>query len=409
MKKITILAGFILIMLRVQAQSAQDYTLSAGSNLTLPIGGSVSLNILKFTKAGDPAPANDIGIGATNPVWLLNGQTGGTNSGEGELHTDLTFLKSTYTAPMQVPVRNPVAVSVTFHPNDGSNSVVTLVCNITVVDAAYKVTLNGELTGPHGLHFLLSGVSYTNLKSFADGTASLMPVDGTKNMRIKVSFAGVPGKMVLVNPMQYDIPFVISVGNFRATGTAPAKISIESLSPVSGGSFLAENYMTPVGIRPFPGYITQIFNSYFYKNAVSTALENGDKASADRSFVERLKSHQNDPAYLHSAQGKADLQAMQKLMQQQGVGTMYTSGEKRPVNATDYSTAFVKGIQGTQQDPSAYAAPPGMNTPSVMGGFLHFEGTFNHNSAAALTVSEETTPAAGLKGSIKITIEKTHP
>ncbi len=409
MKRITILAGLILIMLGAQAQSAQDYSLSAGSNLTLPIGGSATLNILKFSAAGDPAPANDLGLGATNPVWMLNGQTGGTNSGEGELHTDLTFLKSTYTAPMQVPARNPVAVSVTFHPSDGSNSVVTLVCNITIVDAAYKVTLNGELTGPKGLHFLLSGVSYTNLKSFADGTASLMPVDGTKNMQIKVSFAGVPGKMVLVNPMQYDIPFVISVGNLKATGTAPAKISIEALSPVSGGVYQAEYYMTPGGIKPFPGYITHIFTSYFYKNTVSTDLDNADKASADRSFVERLKSHQNDPAYLHSAQGKADLQAMQKLMQQQGVGTMYASGGNRPANASDYSAAFVKGIQGTQQDPSAYATPPGMNTPSVMGGLLHFEGTFNQHSGSALSVSEETTPAAGLKGTIKITIEKTHP
>ncbi|HVZ55513.1 MAG TPA: hypothetical protein VG870_02545 [Chitinophagaceae bacterium] len=411
MKRLILAAGCLLLLPGLRAQTANDYFLAPGASVRVPVNGTVRLVIGQLNASGDPLPAGQANIGITSTTaWSLNGHPGDASSSEGRLTPDLTFLRATYQAPAALPARNPVAVSVTFHPGDTARGTVTLVCHITVVDAAYQVRLEGEITGPEGLHYKITGDCLANLQGFADGTYGLMPADGTRHMQLTVATAGVPGKMELVSPLTYPISFALNIGNLTR-GDAPAKMSIENFSPLDNLMRpVAENYQTPGGIISLPTNLNAVFSGVFYQVVTRATVENGQKAREDMSFVQRLKAHENDPAYLRSAQGKSDLQQMQKLMQEHGRGTQFTQGmTSSSAGSSDYGKAFVQGMQGTQTDPSAYGPAPNANTATVMGGLFHFEGTFHKSGATALDISQDASPAGGLEGHLKITVIRLHP
>ncbi|MDE3213392.1 MAG: hypothetical protein KGM98_09165 [Bacteroidota bacterium] len=410
MKKILCLFCIGLITCQSYGQSSQsvpEYVLVPAS-ATLQPGESVKLQVKKLDSATNlPLGPNDLNIGSeTTPYWYLNGSVSAPPT-DGKLAPDLSFLNAKYIAPGTAPRKNPVAVSVQFHPPDNPKSLLTLVCNIRIVTASYKVTLHGEITGPKGIHFLVNGVSYRNLHSYADGTYALLSYDGSKNMHLTVSAAGVPGKMWLVSPLEYDIPVVINIGNIKK-GPAPAKVSIESFSPTQMGGYTAEDYWTPGGIMNFPGYISHTFTPVFYQIAVNSAKETKNQAVADMGFLQRLKAHEGDAAYLRSAQGRADLQKMQQYMEAHGRGDLFSHMQHPSSKPSAYSEAFVKGMQGTQTHPGSYGPPPGMNTPNVMNGLLHLPGTFNPKSGNSMTIFEEASPGGGLQGTLIVKVQKLH-
>jgi hypothetical protein len=395
------------LLTSLKAQTVNNYFMAPSSSLTLNVNQTATLKIGYIDANGDIAPQEklDVGIEQT-PHWMLNGRDVSSASNDGHLSPDLTFLTATYQAPPTVPAKNPVAVAVSFHPGDTAKGLVTLICNIKIVSAKYKVVLDGEITGPKGLHFNLHGESYRNLEAFADGTSALVSYDGSKNMHVTVSAAGVPGKMWLVSPKEYNIPVVINVGNTSKSTKVPAKISIETFSPSKMGRNQAENYWTPAGIKSFPGNISHIFEGTFYQMAISTANENGVKANHDLAFAQRLKAHEGDASYFKTAQGKADLLEMQKYMQEHGHGNIYSGTLKPPSNSNAYSKAFVEGMRKTQTDPSSYGTPPDVNNPTVMGGILHFQSTFDTKSKTPTNIFEEASPGGGLHGRINIYVKK---
>lgn len=280
--------------------------------------------------------------------------------------------------------------------------------DITVADAEYKVKMQAEITGPGGIHYKLEGETTASLISFADSTFGLRPTDGTKNMQIKVDAAGVDGKMTLQTPKNYNIPFVINVGNVGKLLNKPAKakISIEAFSPTANnGVTLPEVYQTQAYPLTLTGNINQMFSACFMKNTVATVQENGTKARQDMEFIQRVRANENNPAYFQSAQGKADMQALQKLSQENGfdLSKMYSGPGKAPAGTSAASQAFVHGIQATQ---SNAAGAPNAYTPTVLGGMFHADGTFNPQSATAMEINENSSDTGELHGAIKITVEK---
>ncbi len=402
-KKIILLFFIVSSGAWSKAQTANDYVLIPGNTIILRVNTKMNFAIKWIDNPGSLHEGTaDI---TQTPEWMLNGNSENENSNDGNLKNDLNSEKAVYTAPAKVPAKNPVAVSVRFHPSESDKSIVTLICNVTIVDAQYKVTFEGEITGPEGMHYKLSGESYTNLKPFADGTFGLMPADNSRAMLMTVSDAGIPGKMWLVSPKNYYVPFVMNVGNISNATSVPAKISIESLSPTEMYSSkpLPENFkFAGAGIQKLYNSMTSMFSGIFYPVAVKAGFENGQQSADDMAFIQRLKQHENDPNYLKTAQGKSDLSQMQKMMQNQGRGNLYRSNmATEPGNITSYNKAFVQGMQATQTDPAAYSNG-NTNTPEVLGGMFHFDGTFNSKNSTAMEITKQA-DIKDLHGTIKIT------
>ncbi len=94
--------------------------------------------------------------------WTIDGKSRDQQDPSRRFPEDYGWFKATtveYTAPDKIPPRNPVAIAVSFHPSANSKSLVTLICNVTVV-SGYKVTAEMELTGPVGIHIVLRGEHY---------------------------------------------------------------------------------------------------------------------------------------------------------------------------------------------------------------------------------------------------------
>ena len=265
------------LMTSLNAQTVNNYFMAPSSSLTLNVNQTATLKIGYINANGDIAPQKklDIGIEQT-PHWMLNGRNASSASNDGHLSPDLTFLTATYKAPAAVPAKNPVAVAVSFHPGDTAKGLVTLICNINIVDAPYEIQMESDVTGPDGIHFHIKGKSYAMLHAFADGTYSLQPSDGTKNMQVQVLEAVAP-KMSLVSPKNYNIHYVCNLGNLKKSSSVPAKFTIESFSPRDNMERpIEENYMTPVGVRPFPVMLNGILrNCVPLSTIINTAKENG--------------------------------------------------------------------------------------------------------------------------------------
>jgi hypothetical protein len=281
--------------------------------------------------------------------------------------------------------------------------------DIVVADDIFRIRMEAELTGPEKMHYKLIGECMAVPVAYADSTYGLRPQDGSKNMNITVITAGVPGKLTLVKPKTYHIPFVLNTGNLGKTlsKTAPATISIESFSPTEQGLAQSEYYQTPGGILNLPDNINSNFNAPFMKTAVAAGKENGAKARQDLPWIKRLRDNKNNPAYFNSPQGKADLQQMQKFSQEHGMNfpQIYANSQAPPKGASDASMAFAKGILNTQSDTSASHTAPNAYKPTVMGGLFHADGSFNPKNKTCMQIDKEE-DISTIHGKVKITVEK---
>jgi len=118
------------------AQSAENYALLPGYTATLSPGQKMELSI-QWT---DPHGKNNIGGADLNPLWQVNGHSlAQLESSDGDISNSLIMAKIVYTAPATVPKKNPVIVTVTFHPTGkiDEKAIVILQCAITIADA-YK-------------------------------------------------------------------------------------------------------------------------------------------------------------------------------------------------------------------------------------------------------------------------------
>jgi hypothetical protein len=93
---------------------------------------------------------------------------------------------------------------------------------------------------------------------------------------------------------------------------------------------------------------------------------------------------------------------MQKLMQEQGRGNLFTNNMQQPnKNTSNYSKAFVQGMQSAQTNPQSFNTPPNANSPTLMGGEYHLDGTFNAGGSTSMTINV-TNNANGFNGKLKI-------
>ncbi len=390
-----------------KANSLESYFLNVSGAYTLSVNQPLIIQLKQLQVTNDNSmistdnPATS--MSSSQPEWKLNGETKADPT-LGTLSPDISFTKATFTAPSTVPTRNPIAVSVSFHPDENSKEIYTLVCNITIVDAQYKISMDGELSsGTNQMHIQLTGVSYASLQHYADGTYALKPADGSNSMDITVLDDKLPG-FTFVGPLKYKIPYVINLGNLSKTSSVPAKISIVTFSPTDTktGKPIPEQYIIPgVGKKELPNSINEMFSGAFVDIFLKTTKENGEQSAANMAFIERLRDHENDPGYLKTQQGKSDMAQMQKFMQEQGYGDVYSKTKQAPAKTSDYSKTFVQGMKNTQNNPSPVSTAPG-----VYGGSYHFDGTFNNKSSTCLEIRQENHPDDAILGLVTIKIEK---
>lgn len=453
-KRLTWGVIFLMIGLTVQAQGNDGYTLLPGSAKTLPPGGQMTLYVKYITADGTPTDpiANDV------VSWNVNGHAvNALAPTDGDLSTDLTLTKATYTAPAAAPEKNPIAISVTLKSRTGKGQII-LVCNVTVLKAQYKISMDAENTiSSAGKDIKLHGECYANLKALPDGTFMLEPVDKTRNMNVTVE----KGEMVnadgasgrLITPLQYTFPFLFSIGKMaKGASTAPATVYLNTTSPQKG--IVNWLYTTPKGTVNItvdidkgtmttspPGQTVQLIpegtNNMYALDGVTNlnllfdlmggnpnlAIQNANQNIANSqdqmAFAKRMQAHMNDPNYFKTAQGKADLQRMQSMNQQIGGNIVNSSSTTKNIDAdiaqkakndpnyvgsaqfqsdigkSKLSSIADKGIY--QKDAMAQVAPGTATT--------RIEGSFNAKSGTAFTGNLESS-VGPMNTSIKITVEK---
>jgi hypothetical protein len=407
MKKIILPLILILSFFNGIAQDATNYILIPGSTATVTTGGHIQISFY-YVGSKLVQGTSDASMG----VWTINGNASNPAEGTLKIKDPMAATTVEYTAPDKIPPTNPVAVAVQFHPSAGSKSVVFLICNITVV-AGYKVKADMELTGPEGIHIVLSGESITKLKPLADGTNMLEPVDAKSDMKITVKSFSLPKGSTLVSPWQYTIPIFLSIGKISNNGSAPAKMVFSQFGPDQMETIMVEGHTTTAHM------IHQLFFNAFVNETIQTMKSNLADMSDQKAWAERMQAHRNDPAYFKTAQGKADLQRMQKLRQE--LGGNISNPDK---NADDLSRQIAQKAQsdpnylgsaeyqqdlGKQQMLSASKKNSGLNTPSAntrLSGELNIEGKFYSGGSEPLEMTKESTSEGALHATIKISVTK---
>lgn len=276
---------------------------------------------------------------------------------------------------------------------------------IRVENETYKVTMDLDITGPDALHWQLRGEVLTKLISYADGSFQLKPADDTRNMPVHVLSAST-SHMKLVGQYDYPIPFTLNIGNIRKQGTNQAKITFDTYSPSVNGKNSSEPYQTPDGVHDFPGWTSHLVQSLFYDIEADVAKKSEAPEMIELAEMKQIQSHSKDPSYWKTAQGRADLLKVQKIMEERGRGDLFTKMNKSTGPHSKADSAFVEGMRGTQFNPSAYGIPPMKDSPSVLGNLLQFSGTFNDQSSTPLKILQEGNADGALKGSIVIKVQK---
>ncbi len=412
MKKILLCVLFVQVFAIGYSQDASNYTMFPGASATVFTGGKLQLSFQYIATNGLLIKGtSDASMG----IWTINGNPAGQGDPAEGILKITDGLKATtveYTAPDNIPPRNPVAIAVSFHPNAGGKSNVTLICNVSVV-TGYKVTAEMELTGPDGIHIILSGESITKLKPLADGTNMLEPVDGKSDMNMTVKQFSMPQGISLVGPWQYTIPIFISIGKINGNGTSSAKMVIQRF-----GTDQTETYMAN-GHTQQTHMIHPLFFNAFIKDVIQTQQSNVTDEKDEEAWARRMQAHQGDAAYFKTAQGKADVERMQKLQQELG-GNISNQDPKSKQLAAQIS-------QKVQQDPNYLGSvqyqrdlgkmemlkasneglgegAPTANTP--LSGVLNIDGSFNASGSTVLEITKESTTGGALHAQIKIKVVK---
>ena len=130
MKKILIAISFFLVKTSF-SQAGYDYFLAPAEEMTIPVGGKLTLHVQTMNADGNILQADPAFVGQ----WTINGKET-ADPQYGNISHGLSFVNATYTAPDKVPAKNPVAIAVSFKTrSQGNESKITLVCTITITDA----------------------------------------------------------------------------------------------------------------------------------------------------------------------------------------------------------------------------------------------------------------------------------
>lgn len=454
-------AGLIALMISIPAKTQHingndGYFFIPGPAITLPPGGQTNL-FVKYAPVKDSTiiPIDAMPFDVLS--WNVNGHDVlSLTPTDGNLSVDFTETKATYTAPAGVPEKNPIAISVTLKSPTGKGTII-LICNITVLKAQYKITMDAENTVDNaGKDIKLHGECYANLKALEDGTLMLAPVDKTRNMNVfvekgeMVNADGATGK--LTTPMQYTFPFLFSIGKMgKGTSTAQAIVYLNSTAPEKGivtwlytgtGASLTTTYDIDKGtVTNNPGQTIQMVpkgNNTMFAMGTATGLDllpslMGDQniartnnmqnlanANDQKAFAERMRARMNnDPAYFKTAQGKADLQRMASFNQQVGGNIENSSSATKNMDADiankiknnpDYARSgqLRNDINNSQtsigQDKFVYQKDAmAQVTPGTAK--VRIEGSFNAKSGSAFTGQLESS-IGPMKTTIKISVEK---
>jgi hypothetical protein len=412
MKKIMILVVMIQAFHFGKSQDASNYTMFPAGGATIFTGGKVQISFQYIGTNGLLAKGtSDASMGR----WTIDGKfQGQQDPAEGSLKV-LDGLKATtveYTAPDKIPPVNPVAIAVSFHPSADSKSLVTLVCNVTVV-SGYKVTAEMELTGPDGIHIVLSGECITKLKPLADGTNMLEPVDGKSDMNITVKTFSMAKGFALVGPWQYSIPIFISIGKINGNSPSPAKLVLQRFGPDQTETYSADGHSVQEHM------IHPLFFNAFIKDEMQTQRSNIADGEDQQAWAERMQAHRGDPAYFKTAQGQADVQRMQKLQQELGgnisnpdlpaqqlAQQMAQKAKQDPnyIGSAQYQQDLGKQQMLSQANKDMGGKTPMAKTP--LSGVLNVEGSFNAGGTTPLEMTKESTTGGALHGEIKIQVVK---
>ncbi len=420
MKKIIFwIAAAVIMCNHCTAQDNNGYFLLPGPARTLAPGQKLILNLQRVNLDGTMtgAPGTEV------LSWTINGhQADSQDPSQGDLSIDLTLARATYTAPAAAPTNNPLAIAVTARAPGEAKATMTLVCNVTILPADYKVTAEFEVTGPVGIHYKYRGECYTNLLALADGTYMLSPADHTQEMDLEIEDASMTSHSTFIGPKAYKIPFLFTIGKMNPQQPSPtqATVSFNTICPQKGQvewifhgdqdvSYTVDIDRGMISYSPgtsqvIPGAagspfamsgatnldIFQYFGLAQVKRDVSANLTGVTDLTA---FSQRMMAHQGDPSYFKTAQGKADLARMQAMQKQ-----LASTGGPQNMQEASLLKAANANLPANQN----------ANKARIMPGLarIRVEDTFNPKSSTAFQGSTLGGVGQEIQASIKISVQK---
>ncbi len=178
------------------------------SNAKVKVSKKVYLQIVKTDppgENGDPGnnmvliPLRTRGQGSNRKTWSVNGIVGG-NSLWGTVAQN-TLISADFTAPTNVPDRNPVEVSVQanadFTFNNNTFHTLTLISNITIYDKAYEITVIGH-NQQNVLQCTITTIDSSSCILQLNGDRS--KIQDIQNMNFKMTITGCPCNLREINP-----------------------------------------------------------------------------------------------------------------------------------------------------------------------------------------------------------------
>ncbi|MDH7463122.1 hypothetical protein QEG73_17630 [Chitinophagaceae bacterium 26-R-25] len=398
--KLIIMVAAMFGALATSAQTAADFTLVPAAAITLSPGQKITMAIewvdgngKMHTELNDP-----------NPLWRINGhEVRDLQSDDGNFtFKSLEMRSGVYTAPVAAPKKNPVMVTVEFHPSNvpGETAIVILQCVVTIADA-YKVEgdidMNASLTGMDIRMHIEDHVRYTVLNN---GTAMLEPVNGRGTLHVKivngimVQKDGALGKYTA--PMEYDIPVLISIDDPGGDRSSSATVYVTTFSSPTND----ETYEISSGSAATPfkeNFINSVLKVIFMKDAGTAAHENQQNARDNMAWAERMQALRNKPQSEWTEQDKKDYAQMQALKQKLGSSTNSQNpfsnipiDDKGSTVGNNNGKLTTYGAQNTKHQVPASAMGDGMGT-------MNFHCTFNPQASTVLELSKEDSDMAGVQ------------
>jgi len=459
MKKKFNLIVLLFIALSVKAQDNAGFFLIPSKPQELSPNQSLKISLAYAALPGDDSTIDLSGTSLSDYEiqWTVNGKKiDALSPADGQLNTAHGFNLASviYTAPNVAPAKNPVAVAVQVKTKDGST--LWLVCNIKILKAQYKITLEAEQTlSEAGLDIKLQGECFTTLKPLDDGTYMLEPVDKTRNMNITIKqnkLANADGAVSqIISPEQYKFPFLFTIANLdKNSKTGKATVYLNTTAPQNG---IVKNETTADGktvttiVDIDKGSLTTIAPGYThtypiagggtmyvmdglthlnlltnFDSDIGTTMQNINQNLDDEkekvAWAKRMQTHKNDPNYYQSAQGKKDMLMMQSFQQQMGGNIRNESSEAANIRQemtkkmeqdpkyagsaqfkSDLSKLHLVSSDNSyfQKSPMAEVAPGTAR--------LRITGNFNTKSSEAFSESRENVTGP-MHTTLKIKVEK---
>lgn len=206
-----ILFVFLLVFAGINSytQNINNYILLPGSVSILPVDEQMKFAIQWYSTDGTPHEGVNAYSKSQLPEWTINGQPWTSqNPDNGKLVVDLTFEKATYTAPSKIPATNPVVIAVRFHASDTSKEMITLICNVKIIDPGNKWYVS----------FTYSGSSFSSDKSASEERTYSNEITGSASMLINGTPPDKDGH-VIINTSEGD-----SIVSYSSSGQWTEKI-----------------------------------------------------------------------------------------------------------------------------------------------------------------------------------------